>query len=45
VLFADRAQYLSHSDDVAGRHGELEVLIDAPQSSKDGLADAANVLT
>jgi len=39
-----REQYLSHSDDVAGRYGELEVLVDALQSSKDGLADAATTV-
>src|SRR5829696_7616483 len=39
-----RAQHSSYSGDVARGHGELEVLIDAPESSVDGLADAADCL-
>src|SRR6185295_7273743 len=39
-----RTQHSSHSGDVAGCHRQLEVLIDAPESSVDGLAYAPDRL-
>src|SRR6185437_16573848 len=38
------AQHSSHSGDVAGGHGELEVMIDTPESSVDGLTDVSDRL-
>jgi len=37
-------RYSGHSHDVAGDHGQLEVMIDAPDSPKHGLADTAHGL-
>ena len=38
-------QYSRHSHDVASRHRELELLIDAPQPAKHDLANAPDRLT